>query len=54
MYHIGEALVGEGPELAHVDLVLGEKDGPVGAAFATHSPSSLPGTRLSSQSSGPT
>jgi len=34
MYHIGEALVGEGPELAHVDLVLGEKDGPVGAAFA--------------------
>jgi len=34
MYHIGEALVGEGPELAHVDLVLGEKDGPIGAAFA--------------------
>jgi bifunctional enzyme Fae/Hps len=34
MYFIGEALVGEGPELAHVDLVLGEKEGPVGAAFA--------------------
>jgi bifunctional enzyme Fae/Hps len=34
MYHIGEALVGEGPELAHVDLILGDKDGPVGAAFA--------------------
>ena len=34
MYLIGEALVGDGPELAHVDLVLGEKDGPVGTAFA--------------------
>ncbi|MGF3496870.1 MAG: bifunctional 5,6,7,8-tetrahydromethanopterin hydro-lyase/3-hexulose-6-phosphate synthase [Methanolinea tarda] len=34
MYHIGEALVGEGPELAHVDLILGDKDGPVGTAFA--------------------
>jgi bifunctional enzyme Fae/Hps len=34
MYHIGEALVGEGPELAHVDLILGEKDGPAGTAFA--------------------
>jgi len=34
MYLIGEALVGDGPELAHVDLVLGDKEGPVGAAFA--------------------
>ncbi|OPX72575.1 MAG: Bifunctional enzyme Fae/Hps [Methanoregulaceae archaeon PtaB.Bin152] len=34
MYLIGEALVGDGPELAHVDLILGEKEGPVGAAFA--------------------
>ncbi|MDD1677531.1 MAG: formaldehyde-activating enzyme, partial [Methanomicrobiales archaeon] len=34
MYLIGEALVGEGAELAHVDLILGEKEGPVGAAFA--------------------
>ncbi|MCQ8894810.1 MAG: bifunctional 5,6,7,8-tetrahydromethanopterin hydro-lyase/3-hexulose-6-phosphate synthase [Methanolinea sp.] len=34
MYQIGEALVGEGPELAHVDLVLGDKEGPVGSAFA--------------------
>ena len=34
MFLIGEALVGEGPELAHVDLVLGEKEGPVGEAFA--------------------
>jgi len=34
MYIIGEALVGDGPELAHVDLIIGEKDGPVGTAFA--------------------
>ncbi|HQK56842.1 MAG TPA: bifunctional 5,6,7,8-tetrahydromethanopterin hydro-lyase/3-hexulose-6-phosphate synthase [Methanolinea sp.] len=34
MYLIGEALVGDGPELAHVDLILGDKEGPVGAAFA--------------------
>lgn len=34
MYLIGEALVGDGPELAHVDLILGDKNGPVGQAFA--------------------
>ena len=34
MYLIGEALVGDGPELAHIDLIIGEKEGPVGAAFA--------------------
>ncbi len=34
MYLIGEALVGDGPELAHVDLMIGDKDGPVGQAFA--------------------
>ncbi|TAJ44466.1 bifunctional 5,6,7,8-tetrahydromethanopterin hydro-lyase/3-hexulose-6-phosphate synthase [Methanofollis fontis] len=34
MYLIGEALVGTGPELAHVDLVMGDKEGPVGMAFA--------------------
>lgn len=34
MYLIGEALVGDGPELAHVDLIIGEKEGPVGTAFA--------------------
>jgi bifunctional enzyme Fae/Hps len=34
MYLIGEALVGDGPELAHVDLVIGDKSGPVGQAFA--------------------
>ena len=34
MYLIGEALVGEGDELAHIDLVIGDKSGPVGQAFA--------------------
>jgi 5,6,7,8-tetrahydromethanopterin hydro-lyase len=32
--YIGEALVGEGPEVAHIDLLIGSKDGPVGSAFA--------------------
>src|SRR5205085_10691893 len=32
--YIGEALVGEGNEVAHIDLLLGSKDGPVGIAFA--------------------
>ncbi len=31
---IGEALVGEGNEIAHIDLLIGSKDGPVGIAFA--------------------
>jgi len=31
---IGEALVGEGNEIAHIDLLIGSKDGPVGTAFA--------------------
>lgn len=31
---IGEALVGEGNEVAHIDLLIGDKDGPVGVAFA--------------------
>ena len=34
MYKIGEALVGDGNELAHVDLIIGDKKGPVGTAFA--------------------
>ncbi|WP_406655630.1 bifunctional 5,6,7,8-tetrahydromethanopterin hydro-lyase/3-hexulose-6-phosphate synthase [Methanolobus sp. ZRKC2] len=34
MLLIGEALIGENPELAHVDLMIGNKDGPVGQAFA--------------------
>jgi len=33
-YLIGEALTGDGPEVAHVDLIIGDKDGPVGEAFA--------------------
>src|SRR5438552_2090580 len=32
---IGEALVGEGNEVAHIDLLIGSKDGPVGTAFAS-------------------
>ncbi|MFZ0006256.1 bifunctional 5,6,7,8-tetrahydromethanopterin hydro-lyase/3-hexulose-6-phosphate synthase [Methanoregula sp.] len=34
MYLVGEALIGEGAEIAHIDLLLGNKDGPVGSAFA--------------------
>ncbi|MBW6517702.1 MAG: formaldehyde-activating enzyme [ANME-2 cluster archaeon] len=30
---IGEALVGDGPEIAHIDLVIGPKGGPVETAF---------------------
>lgn len=33
-YLIGEALVGEGEEVAHIDLMIGDKEGPVGQAFA--------------------
>jgi bifunctional enzyme Fae/Hps len=33
-YLIGEALVGEGNEVAHIDLLIGDKCGPVGDAFA--------------------
>ncbi len=31
---IGEALSGDGNEIAHIDLMIGSKDGPVGIAFA--------------------
>ena len=31
---IGEGLVGDGNEIAHIDLLIGEKTGPVGTAFA--------------------
>jgi len=34
VYLIGESLVGEGNEVAHVDLMVGDKLGPVGQAFA--------------------
>ena len=32
--YIGEALAGEGNEIAHIDLLIGDKVGPVGTAFA--------------------
>lgn len=31
---VGEALVGDGNEVAHIDLMIGSKTGPVGIAFA--------------------
>ena len=40
---IGEALAGDGNEIAHIDLLIGSKDGPVGVAFAN---------ALSTQSAG--
>jgi bifunctional enzyme Fae/Hps len=35
LFLIGEALVGKEPEIAHVDLIMGTKEGPVGQAFAS-------------------
>ncbi len=32
--YVGEALAGDGNEVAHIDLLIGSKDGPVGLAFA--------------------
>ena len=32
--YIGEALAGDGNEIAHIDLLIGDKQGPVGVAFA--------------------
>ena len=32
--YIGEALAGDGNEIAHIDLLIGDKNGPVGVAFA--------------------
>lgn len=32
--YIGESLQGDGNEVAHIDLLIGSKDGPVGTAFA--------------------
>jgi 4-hydroxy-tetrahydrodipicolinate synthase len=31
---VGEALAGQGAEIAHIDLLIGKKDGPLGEAFA--------------------
>jgi 5,6,7,8-tetrahydromethanopterin hydro-lyase len=33
-FHVGEALVGDGNEVAHIDLIIGDKSGPAGIAFA--------------------
>ncbi|TWT76294.1 Formaldehyde-activating enzyme [Planctomycetes bacterium CA13] len=44
-FNIGEALVGDGNEIAHIDLMIGSKNGPVGIAFAN---------ALSTQSEGHT
>jgi 5,6,7,8-tetrahydromethanopterin hydro-lyase len=33
-FYIGEALAGDGNEIAHIDLMIGSKDSPVGVAFA--------------------
>jgi 5,6,7,8-tetrahydromethanopterin hydro-lyase len=32
-FFLGESLVGDGNEVAHIDLVIGSKQGPAGAAF---------------------
>ena len=42
---VGESLKGDGNEIAHIDLMIGSKSGPVGAAFAN---------ALSTQSAGHT
>ncbi|GBC75435.1 5,6,7,8-tetrahydromethanopterin hydro-lyase [archaeon HR06] len=34
MFLVGEALVGKEPEVAHIDLIIGDKEGVVGQAFA--------------------
>ena len=34
VYLIGESLLGEGNEVAHIDLMIGDKAGPIGQAFA--------------------
>jgi len=33
MMNVGEALIGDGEEIAHIDLMIGDKNGPVGMAF---------------------
>jgi len=34
LFLVGEALIGKEPEIAHIDLLIGDKEGPVGTAFA--------------------
>ena len=33
-YFVGEALIGEAPNLAHLDVIIGSKTGPIGISFA--------------------
>ncbi|MGQ9545290.1 MAG: 4-hydroxy-tetrahydrodipicolinate synthase [Candidatus Bathycorpusculaceae bacterium] len=40
---VGEALAGYGAEVAHIDLILGKNDGPVGEAFAKAKAAPAPG-----------
>ncbi|NIO36264.1 formaldehyde-activating enzyme [Candidatus Bathyarchaeota archaeon] len=40
---VGEALSGEGAEVAHIDLMVGKKEGPVAEAFAKAKASPTPG-----------
>src|SRR5215472_17586891 len=40
---IGESYIGEGGEAAHINTVLGDRDGPVGTAWATALASPRPG-----------
>jgi 4-hydroxy-tetrahydrodipicolinate synthase len=40
---IGEALVGSYPELAHIDVLIGGKNGPLGQAFCTAKATPTPG-----------
>ena len=35
LMQIGESFVGEGAEAAHVNTILGDREGPVGTAWAT-------------------
>jgi 5,6,7,8-tetrahydromethanopterin hydro-lyase len=42
-FMVGESLVGDGNEVAHIDLMIGSKSGPAGAAFTQ---------RLAAQTSG--
>ena len=35
VYLVGEALLGDGAEIAHIDLIIGDREGAVGQAFAT-------------------
>jgi hypothetical protein len=43
-YFLGESLVGDGNEVAHIDLIIGSKSGPAGQTF-TPSPTRCCSTR---------